>query len=501
MSNLTVDVAIIGSGFAGSLTASILQSAGLSTALIDRASHPRFAIGESSTPAANLILHDLTTRYGLDRLQPLAKYGPWRREHPNVRCGLKRGFSYFSHVPNQAFASDADHSNQLLVAANSNDETSDTQWHRADVDLLFFHEAVEAGTLPFEQTEVTKLVSRTPGWRVELSNASGPRAVDCAFLIDASGSGRVVGRQLEIADESSRLATNSRAIFAHFEGLPRWEDALSDSCEGVATDHPFPCDDAALHHVFEEGWMWWLRFVDDVTSVGLVLDATRFPLDRTVDPNSELSGITGRYPSVHKALCSSKCVDPARGLVRTSRMQRLAAEITGQDWAMLPHTAGFVDPLHSTGIAHSLAGVERLTDALITYWGSHELPGLLDDYATTTRSELLLIDELVSLCYAAIRIRSFRKLNAATMCYFAAATSWERRRLAGHSPCPALLCADDARFREVMSTIRSRIDVESDESFECLCMDLLGPYNQVGLFRSPIPNMYAATALPESEAD
>src|SRR5690348_8349305 len=45
-----VDVVILGSGLAGSVTGSILARHGATVALVDAAAHPRFAIGESTTP-------------------------------------------------------------------------------------------------------------------------------------------------------------------------------------------------------------------------------------------------------------------------------------------------------------------------------------------------------------------------------------------------------------------------------------------------------------------
>jgi len=84
------DVAVIGSGFAGSLTALILTRMGLRVILLDKTRHPRFAIGESSTPAADLVLASLCDRYDLPLLKPLCKYGTWQRECPQFACGLKR---------------------------------------------------------------------------------------------------------------------------------------------------------------------------------------------------------------------------------------------------------------------------------------------------------------------------------------------------------------------------------------------------------------------------
>ena len=50
------EVAIVGSGFAGSLLARVLAVLGYDVVLLERGTHPRFAIGESTTPLANLSL-------------------------------------------------------------------------------------------------------------------------------------------------------------------------------------------------------------------------------------------------------------------------------------------------------------------------------------------------------------------------------------------------------------------------------------------------------------
>ena len=71
-------ILVVGSGFSGSLLASILQKHGNDVTLIDKASHPRFAIGESSTPTAGFILKSLIDRYDLLELKPLTRYGLWR---------------------------------------------------------------------------------------------------------------------------------------------------------------------------------------------------------------------------------------------------------------------------------------------------------------------------------------------------------------------------------------------------------------------------------------
>ena len=82
MTNGIFDLAVVGSAFGGSLTAMIAQRLGRRVVLIERGRHPRFAIGESSTPLTNLLLEELAVRYNLSRLRPLTKWGSWQRQLP-----------------------------------------------------------------------------------------------------------------------------------------------------------------------------------------------------------------------------------------------------------------------------------------------------------------------------------------------------------------------------------------------------------------------------------
>src|SRR4051812_39273410 len=154
MIEMDADIAVIGAGFSGSLTALLLKQIGLSSVLIDRGTHPRFAIGESSTPLANLILEDLAWRYDLPRLAPLSNYASWKRAYPDIVCGLKRGFSYFHHRFGEDFQPQADHANELLVAASSTNEDADTHWLRSEFDQFLAHEAIAAGIPYFDRTSI-----------------------------------------------------------------------------------------------------------------------------------------------------------------------------------------------------------------------------------------------------------------------------------------------------------------------------------------------------------
>jgi tetracycline 7-halogenase / FADH2 O2-dependent halogenase len=144
--NRDFEIVIAGSGFAGSLLAMIARRLGRTVLLLERERHPRFAIGESSTPLANLLLEELARRYDLPRLLPFTKWGTWQRAHPEIACGLKRGFTFCHHRLGEPFSMDAERHRQLMVAASPHDEIADTHWFREDFDAFLVGEAQREGT-------------------------------------------------------------------------------------------------------------------------------------------------------------------------------------------------------------------------------------------------------------------------------------------------------------------------------------------------------------------
>ena len=94
MIEIEADIVVIGAGFSGSLISMLLQRIGLRPILIDRGSHPRFAIGESST-RDKPCLEDLPgalTCLG----RSAANYVRWKRTYPQIVCGLT-WLRYFHH--------------------------------------------------------------------------------------------------------------------------------------------------------------------------------------------------------------------------------------------------------------------------------------------------------------------------------------------------------------------------------------------------------------------
>ena len=302
------DVAIVGSGFSGSLMARVLAVLGYDVVLLERGAHPRFAIGESTTPLANLSLERLGRRHSLADCYRLAAHGRWLEHYPDLRRGLKRGFTFYRHHPGAAFADRGFDSERLLVAASPNDAVADTHWVRADVDHHFVRQAVAAGVDYRDRTELA--TARFAADRVHLSGsrAGEPIELDAAFVIDASGPGGFVARQLDIPSGLDNTETRSALVFSHFTGV----GSVRDVAQGLR-DGPYPDDWAAVHHLIDEGWMYSLRFDDGVTSAGFSLTPRGLAsLGATRDPDQLWALLLERYPTIGAVFGDATPVMPIR---------------------------------------------------------------------------------------------------------------------------------------------------------------------------------------------
>ena len=407
------DLAIVGSGFGGSLLAMIARRLGRSVVLLDRDRHPRFAIGESSTPLANLLLEELATRYDLPRLLPLAKWGTWQSAYPEIACGLKRGFSFYHHTFDRPFTARPDHGDQLLVAASPHDAISDTHWHRADFDHFLVREAERLGAVFYDQVALDRL---TPGWELEGTRNGRRLAVRARFLVDATGPCGFLHRALRLPEAPFPNLPATEGLYAHFEGVRRLDSFLT--MDGTP---PYPVDDAALHHVFDGGWIWVLRFNNGITSAGAAVTAALARELNLAEGAPAWHRLLSRLPTVSEHLAGAEAVTP---FVHRRPLAFRSARFTGERWAMLPSAAGFIDPLLSTGFPLTLLGVARLAEAL-----ERGLEERLPAYEEETAQALEAAERLVAALYA--NFDDFPLFTALSLLYFAAASFTETARRLG----------------------------------------------------------------------
>ena len=408
------EVAIVGSGFAGSLLARVLAVLGYDVVLLERGTHPRFAIGESTTPLANLSLERLAARYGLRDCWRLATHGRWLAHLPELRRGLKRGFTYYRHHPGERFAARGPDSERLLVAASPNDALSDTHWLRADVDHHFVRQAESAGVEYLDRTELTSADFEDGAARLGGARDGETVEIEAEFVIDASGPGGFLARRLAIPSGLERTHTRAALVFGHFDDARLMRDEVAGLPEG-----PYPDDWAAVHHLIDEGWMYSLRFDHGTTSAGFLLTPRGLAsLDGTTgaEPERLWRALLARYPTIDGLFGDSQPVMPIRFV---PRVQHRLTRAAGERWALLPHAYAFVDPLFSTGIAWGLRAVERLALAFEDAAGGSRRPDAetLRRYDAALCAEGDQIDLMVAGAYEAMA--QFELFAAQAMLYFA----------------------------------------------------------------------------------
>ena len=416
-------VAIVGSGFAGSILARVLNRIGHAVTLFERGSHPRFAIGESSTPLAAICLERLAERYDLPDLHSLAAYGRWLDQVPSLRRGLKRGFTFYGHRRGMDYLNDEDNASRLLVAASPHDAVADSHWLREDVDHFLVQRAVAEGVEYLDRTNLTDL-GRTPtGWRVVGTRQGKSLGLDVELVVDASGASQFLAKHVAIPSHLSSVGLRTGLVFGHFEAVAPFQDVAKAS--GAAfPPGPYPDESAAVHHMLEEGWMYQLPFDHGVVSTGFVVEhGDRWSEVSRLPPDEAFIRLLDRYPTLREQFADAR---PTQPVAVIGRLQRRLAAAVGPGWALLPHAFAFTSPLFSTGIAWSLLGVERLAGLLEPVGLSPtdtELEVQLLRYGKILSDEAVHLEQLIEGAYAARA--DFDLFTAYSYLYFVAVSHAE----------------------------------------------------------------------------
>lgn len=442
MSARHFQIVVVGSGFSGSLMAMIARRLGFSTALIERGRHPRFVIGESTTPLTNLLLEKIADDYGFPFVRPLCKWGPWQEKLPHLGCGLKRGFTFYHHEPGHAFQADPDLSRQLMVGASPNEFVADTHWYRPDFDQYLVQQAEALGVTYWDEVELSEVGEAHDSVHLEGTRRGQSVQLSTDFLIDATGPRGFLHRALRLPEKPFPLLPPTQALFSHFIGV----GPLPKAFHSAGRKPPYPPEDAAVHHVFPGGWVWVLKFNNGITSAGVAAtDALANELEFSAGEPA-WRRLLELLPSLGEIFAPSKATMP---FIHQPRLAFQSVVITGARWVMLPSAAGVIDPLLSTGFPLTLFGVTRMGRLLANHWARPTFASELETYAKQTTLELEFTARLVGSLYATMdRFELFKPLS---LLYFAAAHYSETARRSGRADLADtfLLCGNAGFSRDL----------------------------------------------------
>lgn len=454
--------AVIGSGYGGSILASILKKLGHDVILVEKGCHPKFAIGESSTPLANFLLERIGLDYNLPHLHQLSNWGRWQKYHPNINVGLKRGFTFFFYdkfgnlTPDQT----------MRMAASPDNLVADTQWYRPEFDHFLVEQAINIGVEYFEHTSVDSVSIENEKCSISLSvKEVENKTIAADYLIDATGNKNFSDQFLGREKDSRRSVTGNRfAVFAHFENV-----AFSKNGHQSDDEFPFAYDDSAVHHLFEGGWVWTLRFKNGIVSAGASLSMESYAHLLQKEPHEIWHHVLDNLPALKNLFLNSR---PISAFHKFESTGFATDTVIGNKWIKLPSSCGFVDPLLSTGFALNLLGIGRLAKVFSKSTSENQIT-LLKQYVEDIKEDLdeasKYITRLLSFTHSPMEFKNL------SLVYFAGIIQQEiKSRLGLCSPFSGFLNRNNTEWFRLADNLLTNEKVDGEFIKKISSWDLAG---------------------------
>ena len=350
------DVAILGSGLGGTMLAAILGRQGFRVLLLEKGTHPRFAIGEAMLPQSSMLMWILGQRFDVPEILNLSSTEKII-ENVSPTCGGKKTIGFLYHEDGER--QNPEHSHLLVPPATP--LVSESHLYRQEIDLYMLRAAQQYGVVYQDKTAVQDFVIESDGVLLRSDTGEEFRA---RFLVDGSGHKSPVATKFGLREEGPPLKTCSRTIFTHMIGVRRYDDTLEDSEKPGLSRQWY---EGTLHHVFNGGWFWIIPFdnadgsENPLCSVGLTLDMSKFP-HRGIAPQQEFDEIVARFPSIAAHLEGAEAVRPWVG---TGRLQYSSKSAAGDRYFLMSHAHGFIDALYSRGLISTFEVIHALAPRLI----------------------------------------------------------------------------------------------------------------------------------------
>src|SRR4029077_12537529 len=130
---------------------------------------------------------------------------------------------------------------------------------------------------------------------------------------DASGPRGFLHHALRLQETPIELMPATEALYTHFTGVRRW-DGVHTNLEAP----PYPVDDAAVHHIFDGGWIWVLQFNNGITSAGVAATDKLAARLRLSEGPAAWQRLLDLIPALKNQFTNSQATRPFTYMPRTS---------------------------------------------------------------------------------------------------------------------------------------------------------------------------------------
>jgi flavin-dependent dehydrogenase len=329
---MKTDVAIIGGGPGGSTMAMFLARHGIRSVIVEKATFPRYHIGESMSGECGALLRSLGLESKMiERRDPIkhgvSVYGP-------------RGKDSF-YVP--VMARNAE--NQLIPA---------TTWQvrRSTFDQMVLNEATSRGAdlIHGEVVAALRGDDRIRGLRVRMPNGT-MQEIESEVVIDATGQHTCLSHCGVTSTKERGRYFRQVAIFSQVTGAIREP--------GVIRDNTIILYKQQFH------WAWMIPIDDEVMSVGVVVPNEYFQSKKESKHDFLVRELAELHPELSRRVPDKRLVEEARAIPNYSFHIK---EFTGKGFICIGDAHRFIDPIFSFGLFLSVGEANLAARAIADYF-------------------------------------------------------------------------------------------------------------------------------------
>jgi len=327
---ITVDVAVVGGGPAGSTVSTLLRKYNptLSVMIIEKSRFPREHVGESQLPGISSILDEM---------------GVWDKVEA-ANFPIKLGASYtwgkdadvwdFDFFPAEEFVDEprpAKFEGQRRFTA--------FQVERDRYDAILLDHAQEMGTDVRQETMVRRVL--TEGDRITGLELDSGEVVRARHYVDCSGDAAILRKALGVETQAPTHLRN--VAFWDYYDNAKWAVEIGIGGTRVQV------------RSLSYGWMWFIPLGPKRASVGLICPSEYYKASGKTPKELYLQAIEDQ-PEIKELLAEAKS-DSGGTVLSTKNWSHLADRLAGENWWICGEAAGFADPILAAGmtLAHTTA--------------------------------------------------------------------------------------------------------------------------------------------------